>query len=603
MLGPSSGPVRYPLWLLLVCAGCAARVAPLSGGEAALASVRSEGLTPAREQVPPAPVEAVPIVSAEGATSGAAAVVAQASDESCALSAEDLEDEAAEAGEGEGDDGEGETPVVGGEVPTGPLYSAEVSDEDLTRRWKEDIASLGSMAVGFAHSGRLVNSVQFPRGDDWIVVSPEIAWGTQESIDYLVSAIREVRSKYPEAPPIRVNGISNKEGGYKRPHKSHQNGRDVDVGFYYPTVDPIREREREKYINVPLNWAFIRAVVTKTDIQLILVDKRVQKVLYDHALAVGEDKAWLDSLFSPVGIIRHARRHRDHFHLRFHNPRAQELGRRVQPLLSLQPEHNVTVHRVRSGDTLGGIALKYGSTVSMIRKANRMRNNFLRAGQRLSVPLRGPCTNCPVPPPFVLPPRQLPPEPKAPAMAVATSAAPAMDAALATNCAKPTPVAETAKPAAAPVAETAKPAAAPVAETVKPAAAPVAKAGNPAAAPVAEAGKPAAIPPVAETVKQAAPVAKAGNPAAAPVVEVVKPAAPVVEMVKLAAPVAETVKPSAAPVAGAVQTTIPVAASAQAASLPVAGSVPSASATPVPASPASVHGASEGSSAGISHGR
>jgi len=496
--------------------------------------------------------------------------VAEASDESCALSAEDLEDEAAEAGEGEGDDGEGETPTVGGEVPTGPVYSAEISDEDLTRRWKEDIASLGSMAVGFAHSGRLVNSVQFPKGDDWIVVSPEIAWGTQESIDYLVTAIREVRAKYPEAPPIRVNGISNKEGGYKRPHKSHQNGRDVDVGFYYPTVDPIRERERERYINVPLNWAFIRAVVTKTDIQLILVDKRVQKVLYEHALAVGEDKAWLDSLFSPVGIIRHARRHRDHFHLRFHNPRAQELGRRVQPLLSLQPEHNVMLHRVRSGDTLGGIALKYGSTVSMIRKSNRMKNNFLRAGQRLSVPLRGPCTNCPVPPPFVLPPRQLPPETQAPAVAAAPSATPVVETALATNCAKPTPVVEVAKPAgAAPVAETVKPTAAPVAETVKPAAASVAETVKPAAAPVAETAK---VTP-------------------APVAETVKPAA---------APVAEARNPG---IDSAVHTTVPVAASAQAAGMPVSESAPSAAATVNPPSVAAPHGASEGSSAGISHGR
>ncbi|MBZ4400831.1 penicillin-insensitive murein endopeptidase [Myxococcus sp. XM-1-1-1] len=427
--------MRYPLWLLLVCAGCAGRVVPHSGGESALASVRSEGLTQGSQEAPPAVVPSPVAVE-----TAAVPVAAEAPAEGCSLSEEDLEgeDETAEAGEGEGDDGEGETPVVGGEVPTGPLYTADISDEELARRWKDDIASLGSMAVGFAHSGRLVNSVQFPKGEgaDWLVVQPEIAWGTQESIDYLITAIREVRSRFPEAPPIRVNGISNKEGGYKRPHKSHQNGRDVDVGFYYPTVDPIREREREKYINVPLNWAFIRAVVTKTDIQLILVDKRVQKVLYDYALSAGEDKAWLDSLFHPAGIIRHARRHRDHFHLRFHNPKAQELGRRVQPLLSLQPEHNVTTHRIRSGDTLGGIALRYNSSVALIRKANRMKGSFLRAGQRLAVPLRGPCTHCPVPPPFVLPPRMLPPEPKAPLVA-SVGAVAATEAKAVTDCAKP----------------------------------------------------------------------------------------------------------------------------------------------------------------------
>jgi LysM repeat protein len=363
----------------------------------------------------------------------------------CALSAEDLEgeeDESAEVADGEGGDvGEGEPTeaVASGDMPTGPLYTADISDEELARRWKQEIASLGSMAVGFVHSGRLVNAKRFPEGPDWIVVSPEVAWATEETVNYLAEAIREVRAKFPHAPPLRVNGISNKEGGYLRPHKSHQNGRDVDVGFYYPTAEPIRERAREKYINVPLNWAFIRALVTKTDVQMVLVDRRVRKVIYDHALQSGEDKAWLDSIFNdgPTGIVRHARRHRDHFHIRFHNPRAQELGRRVQPLLALQPEHNVITHRIRNGDTLGGIALRYGTTVSMIKKANRMRSNFLRAGQRLAVPLRGPCTHCPVPPPFVLPPRRLPPEAAAPALVAARPETQAPRMGTSPDCVKP----------------------------------------------------------------------------------------------------------------------------------------------------------------------
>ena len=413
------------------------RVAPTAGNAPALAAVRPEVSDVARSEAPtsPAPTPAPAAVAAppSGDASG-----------DCALTDEDLEgeDDEGEVAEGEGgDDGESESAeaVATGELPTGPLYTADISDEDLAKRWKDEIASLGSMAVGFANSGRLVNAKRFPQGPDRSVVSPEVAWATEETVNYLADAIREVRAKFPNAPPLRVNGISNKDGGYLRPHKSHQNGRDVDVGFYYPTVDPIRERERERYINVPLNWAFLRALVTKTDVQLVLVDRRVRKVIYDYALAAGEDKAWLDSLFNdgPTGIIRHARRHRDHFHIRFHNPRAQELGRRVQPLLALQPEHNVMTHRIRNGDTLGGIALRYGSSVAMIKKANRMRNNFLRAGQRLAVPLRGPCTHCPVPPPFLLPPRRLPPEAVAPALVAVKEQAPAK-----ADCVKPAPAVE-----------------------------------------------------------------------------------------------------------------------------------------------------------------
>jgi len=236
-----------------------------------------------------------------------------------------------------------------------------------------------------------------------------------------------VRAQYPKAPPLRVNQLSSREGGYLRPHKSHQNGRDVDLGFYYPTAEPVRVREREKHIDLELNWALLKALAIHTDVQMILVDKRVQKVIYDFALSKGENKDWLDSLFNAgaKSIVKHAKRHRDHFHVRFFNPRAQELGRRIAPLLALQPDKNILVHRVRSGDTLGGIALRYGSSINTLKKANRMRGVFLSIGQRLAVPLRGPCTRCPIPPPLVVPPRRMPPGFEQQAPAVAGKQAPA----------------------------------------------------------------------------------------------------------------------------------------------------------------------------------
>ncbi len=398
----------------MLCAGCAVRVvsptpAPVAPAEAALAPPASS------VEPPPAPAqEPAPVVSVAEQPAAASEATAQPASEPQPTIAASPEDAEAEEEEGEGEvEEEGEAPVANaGPVPAGPLYTAELSEEELTKRWKSDPASLGSVSVGFVESGRMVNSVRFPAGEDWIVVSPDKAWATQETVDYLTQAIREVRARHPHAPPLRVNQLSSKDGGYLRPHKSHQNGRDVDLGFYYPTVDPVRERAREKYIDPALNWALIRALVTRTDVQMILVDHRVQKVIYDHALSSGEDKAWLDSLFhaGANSIIKHAKRHRDHFHVRFFNPRAQELGRRIAPLLALQPDQNIAMHRVRSGDTLGAIALRYNSSVQALRKANRIRGSMLSIGQVLSVPLRGPCTRCPVPPPLVLPPRRLPAE-------------------------------------------------------------------------------------------------------------------------------------------------------------------------------------------------
>ncbi|GMT96648.1 hypothetical protein KH5H1_07670 [Corallococcus caeni] len=458
--------MRSSLLILLLCAGCAARVVtPVPAPAPAPAPAQAASATPPVETLaatPPAqatapapgePQQGTPPVSASGAPAAmpspaeVAAVVTDAAvrENPCPVEPEEEDDEATAATDDEGvsEEGEMQAPLAPA-APAGPLYTADLSDEALTEAWKKDPSTLGSMSIGFVESGRQLNSVRVPDDKDWLVVSPEIAYGTQETVDYVVAAIRAVRTQYPNVPPLRVNRLSTKDGGYLRPHKSHQNGRDVDFGFYYPTAEPVRERERERYIDVAMNWALVRSLVVNTDVQMILVDKRVQKVLYDYALSIGEDKAWLDSLFNAGfnSLIKHARRHRDHFHVRFFNGRAQELGRRVAPLLALQPDQNLMMYKVRNGDTLGGIAMRHNSSVVAIKKANRMRNTFLSIGRRLVIPLKGPCTHCPIPPPVQLPPRRMPPQTQAPAL---VNTAPAASGKLPNPCTPaapaPTPVA------------------------------------------------------------------------------------------------------------------------------------------------------------------
>lgn len=306
--------------------------------------------------------------------------------------------------------------IPGANVPLDETirYTTDLTDQDLDKRFCDDLASLGSISVGFAESGRMIGAVKMSQDPAWTLVVPEYAWGTQETVDYLSAAARLVKAQFPDSVPLRVNHIGKKDGGYVRPHRSHQSGRDVDLGFFYKNdVGPGGlPRAREKLIDPARNWALIRAIVTQTDVQVILADRRIQNVLYEHALAQGEDKEWLDSLFhaGTASLVQHARRHRDHFHVRFFSPRSQELGRRVQPLLAKRPDENKVSHRVRSGETLGHIARKYGSSVRMIQRANGMRSTFLKLGRSLTVPMRGPCTQCPLPPPVVVPARRLPPQ-------------------------------------------------------------------------------------------------------------------------------------------------------------------------------------------------
>lgn len=313
--------------------------------------------------------------------------------------------------------GEGSLPtddVAEASPDSGFRYSGDLTDAELARLWKEDPAALGSVSIGRPEEGRLINAMPFPEPEDggsWSVIVPDSCWTTKETADAIIAAANQLREWFPEGAPVRVGQVSGKEGGYLPPHITHQNGRDIDIGLFYPGAEPYRIKEREKVMDVPMNWGFVKAMLVHGDVQYILLDKRVQKVLYDYALKHGEDRAWLDSLFNggPRGIFHHARRHRDHFHVRLFNPRAQELAFRLAPLMPVRPEENVAFHKVKKGDTLGGIATKYGSSVKTLKAKNHLTSNLLRVGQVIRVPLRGPCTDCPVPALPVVPPRKIPP--------------------------------------------------------------------------------------------------------------------------------------------------------------------------------------------------
>ncbi len=312
-------------------------------------------------------------------------------------------------------------------APFAPRYTQQWSDEELLRTWKEDPQALGSIALGLVDQGRMLNAVPFPAGPHWTVVDPANTYATQETVDYLVAALTRVGERFP-GEVMRVNHISRRDGGWLRPHKSHQAGRDVDLGFYLlPDGAPSHGKGKGGRMDLKLNWALVRALIEETDVQMIILDRRLQKTLYEYALVEeGEDKAWLDGLFraGKASLFQHAPRHRDHFHVRFFNPKAQELGRRLQPHLGEKPDEGMAFHRIRRGDTLGAIARKYRSSVAAIRRANPGESlGRLVPGRALMVPARGPCTRCPVAPEVLVPPRRLPP-PKAPVAMVRTSGLP-----------------------------------------------------------------------------------------------------------------------------------------------------------------------------------
>lgn len=66
------------------------------------------------------------------------------------------------------------------------------------------------------------------------------------------------------------------------------------------------------------------------------------------------------------------------------NP-SQTTAQPQQPQQPKKPATSAQYYKVRKGDNLGRIAAKYHTTVSKIKKLNRLRSDFIREGQRLRV--------------------------------------------------------------------------------------------------------------------------------------------------------------------------------------------------------------------------
>ncbi|GEM_PF-5669984 len=61
-----------------------------------------------------------------------------------------------------------------------------------------------------------------------------------------------------------------------------------------------------------------------------------------------------------------------------------------QPTATATPAASATVYTVQAGDTLGGIAARYGVTVKQIQDANGLQGETIFEGQRLKIPERSP---------------------------------------------------------------------------------------------------------------------------------------------------------------------------------------------------------------------
>ena len=187
-----------------------------------------------------------------------------------------------------------------------------------------------SEAIGPTNRGRLENPEQLPRHRGYVIRTPARAYGTEETIRWLVDAFDAVDRKFRYTKVVRIHDISDRDGGRLRDHKSHQNGRDADISYYQTKcgVNGCAFSEfRSSELDVARQWALLEHWLRRGQAEMIFIDYRLQAKLYKYARRKGISKAKLNEWiqyprgrYEPQGVIRHFPNHEDHLHVRFACP-------------------------------------------------------------------------------------------------------------------------------------------------------------------------------------------------------------------------------------------------------------------------------------------
>ena len=190
-----------------------------------------------------------------------------------------------------------------------------------------------SESVGSPSSGKLINGEKLPTGPGYTYGRRPHIYGTNETITLLIECVGKFRRKHPKAPTVIVGNLSRRKGGHLDPHKSHQSGRDFDMGYMHKKkFQPVNSMigTNQKNMAPRLTWDLMWSFLDTGRVKNIFVDYDVQKVLYEHLKKRNFTKRYLKKTFQyPRGkgaeaVIKHVKGHHHHMHVRFFCPKGDK---------------------------------------------------------------------------------------------------------------------------------------------------------------------------------------------------------------------------------------------------------------------------------------
>ncbi|HOA14264.1 MAG TPA: penicillin-insensitive murein endopeptidase [Myxococcota bacterium] len=190
-----------------------------------------------------------------------------------------------------------------------------------------------SSSIGSPSSGSLVNGKDIGRSGPGFIQTGTAPFGTDETVMLVMFAAGELLRDYPNSVPALVGSLSDADGGPIPPHKSHQSGRDVDIAFFARENVPLRTFGDldPAQIDFEKSLALLVNLVSTGRVSFIFINYALQKFFFQAARDMGYSDAQLDYLFqypkgesAKSGIIRHAKGHFRHAHVRFACPKGSQ---------------------------------------------------------------------------------------------------------------------------------------------------------------------------------------------------------------------------------------------------------------------------------------
>lgn len=259
------------------------------------------------------------------------------------------------------------------------------------------------LSIGQANKGRLLFGYKMRTAFGLWVMEPEDSYTSYEVALTLYALNALVRRAHPEGADLMVLDISQESGGRFEPHRTHQNGADVDLRYYLKPVPPNDHEKRFVHaskLDLKRMWTFLRLVKYYDLAELIFMDYRLQQALYDYGLSTLKmDKRELSKYLSfpskgkrGNALAQHIKNHYHHLHIRLRQDSSVEwrdLSLDEVDELHLAYLRNRTgffEYVVQPGETLGTIAAFNRVRLRDLLKWNEMNDkSIIRPGQILKV--------------------------------------------------------------------------------------------------------------------------------------------------------------------------------------------------------------------------